>query len=171
MSHSLLLYSRWIARVAIFCIVTLFSFQSNAMAEKYKIPANHTLHPYEETVIQLVNKERKKYHLKPLQIDTALSYTARVKSEDMRDNNYFNHNSPKYGSPKQMVNDFGISYHYGVGENIAFGQKTPEEVVKAWMNSPGHRENILNKKYTHIGVGYTTGGEYGTYWTQQFIGR
>jgi uncharacterized protein YkwD len=90
----------------------------------------------------------------------------------MRDKNYFSHDSPTYGSPKQMVDDFGIKYQYGIGENIAAGFNTPTEVMRSWMNSDDHRRNILDPKYTHIGVGYIDGGsQYGTYWTQQFVGR
>ncbi|MFC9275224.1 CAP domain-containing protein, partial [Bacillus spizizenii] len=88
-------------------------------------------------------------------------------SRDMKDKNYFDHQSPTYGSPFDMMKSFGISYKTA-GENIAKGQKTPEEVVKAWMNSEGHRKNILNPNFTHIGVGYV---ESGSIWTQQFIGK
>ena len=83
----------------------------------------------------------------------------------MQKNNYFDHNSPTYGSPFDMMKKFGISYK-SAGENIAQGQRTPEEVVQAWMNSAGHRANILNSGFTHIGVGYV---ESGNYWTQEFI--
>ncbi|MFP3338704.1 CAP domain-containing protein, partial [Micrococcus sp. SIMBA_131] len=65
---------------------------------------------------------------------------------------------------------FSVSYR-SAGENIAAGQATPEEVVKAWMNSEGHRKNILNPGYTEIGVGYISGGSYGHYWTQMFISK
>lgn len=102
-----------------------------------------------------------------LKIDTELSKVARIKSQDMKDKNYFDHNSPTYGSPFDMMKQFGISYKTA-GENIAQGQQTPEEVVQAWMNSQGHRENIMNSSFTHIGVGYV---ESGNYWTQQFIGK
>jgi uncharacterized protein YkwD len=66
-----------------------------------------------------------------------------------------------------MMKQFGISYK-AAGENIAMGQRTPEEVVTAWMNSPGHRANILNANFTHLGVGYVASGNY---WTQMFIGK
>ncbi|MCY8317569.1 CAP domain-containing protein [Bacillus vallismortis] len=122
---------------------------------------------YEKKVVELTNAERQKQGLKPLQIDETLSKSARAKSQDMKDKNYFDHQSPTYGSPFDMMKSFGISYKTA-GENIAKGQKTPEEVVKAWMNSEGHRKNILNANFTHIGVGYV---ESGSYWTQQFIGK
>ncbi|MCY8041521.1 CAP domain-containing protein [Bacillus spizizenii] len=122
---------------------------------------------YEKKVVELTNAERQKQGLKPLQIDETLSKSARAKSQDMKDKNYFDHQSPTYGSPFDMMKSFGISYKTA-GENIAKGQKTPEEVVKAWMNSEGHRKNILNPNFTHIGVGYV---ESGNIWTQQFIGK
>ncbi|KAF0995444.1 CAP domain-containing protein [Geobacillus sp. TFV-3] len=123
------------------------------------------LNAYEQQVVELTNKERAKYGLPPLQVDLALSKVAREKSRDMAVNHYFSHNSPTYGSPFEMMKKFGISYT-AAGENIAKGQRTPQEVVNAWMNSEGHRANILNKNFTHIGVGFE---ENGYIWTQQFI--
>jgi uncharacterized YkwD family protein len=123
------------------------------------------LNAYEQQVVDLTNKERAKYGLPPLKVDAALSKVAREKSRDMAVNHYFSHNSPTYGSPFEMMKKFGISYT-AAGENIAKGQRTPQEVVAAWMNSEGHRANILNKNYTHIGVGFE---ENGYIWTQQFI--
>ncbi|MET1179355.1 CAP domain-containing protein [Peribacillus simplex] len=125
------------------------------------------LSAFEQQVVKLTNAEREKQGLAALKIDTELSKVARIKSQDMKDKNYFDHNSPTYGSPFDMMKQFGISYTTA-GENIAQGQQTPEEVVQAWMNSQGHRENIMNPSFTHIGVGYV---ESGNYWTQQFIGK
>ncbi len=122
---------------------------------------------YEEEVVRLVNAERAKNGLKPLIHDWELSRVARYKSQDMKDNNYFSHTSPVYGSPFQMMKKFGISYRTA-GENIARGQATPQAVVNAWMNSSGHRANILNASFTHIGVGYVASGKY---WTQMFVGK
>ncbi|MFB5675641.1 CAP domain-containing protein [Paenibacillus terreus] len=116
-------------------------------------------------VITLVNQERSKAGLKPLTNHTNLSNMALEKAKDMSKNNYFDHNSPTYGSPFDMMKKFGISYSYA-GENIAMGQQTPQEVMKDWMNSQGHRENILNPNFTTIGVGYYNG-----YWVQEFIGK
>lgn len=104
--------------------------------------------------------------LKPLQENWELSRVARYKSQDMADNRYFSHTSPTYGSPFRMIQAFGLSYRFA-GENIAYGQRTPQEVVNAWMNSSGHRANILHASYTQIGVGYAANGRY---WTQMFIG-
>lgn len=125
---------------------------------------------WEKQVIELVNEERAKADLPPLEYDEKLAMSARVKSEDMRDEAYFDHISPVYGTPFEMMSEFGIDYMYA-GENIAVGYTSPEAVVKAWMNSPGHKQNILSEDYTHIGVGYAKGGDYLHYWTQQFIGK
>ena len=121
---------------------------------------------YEQEVIRLTNVERAKYGLKPLMEDWELSRVARYKSQDMHDRRYFDHNSPTYSSPFQMMKAFGLSYR-SAGENIAMGYRTPQAVVTGWMNSSGHRANILNSSYTKIGVGYVADGNY---WTQQFIG-
>lgn len=120
-------------------------------------------------VLKLVNEERAKQGLKSLTLSTKLTSIANTKSKDMAVNKYFSHNSPTYGSPFQMLQHFGVNYKTA-GENIAAGQKTPEEVMKAWMNSSGHRANILNPKYTQLGVGYYKGGSYGVCWTQLFTG-
>lgn len=121
---------------------------------------------YEAEVVRLVNEQRAKYGLQPLTVNWELSRVARYKSEDMARNRYFSHTSPTYGSPFDMMRSFGISYR-SAGENIAYGQRTPAAVVDAWMNSSGHRENILKTSYTQIGVGYYAAGNY---WTQMFIG-
>ena len=121
---------------------------------------------YEQEVIRLVNVERAKAGLKALTEDWELSRVARYKSQDMHDLRYFSHTSPTYGSPFEMMKAFGIRYRTA-GENIAMGYRTPAAVVQGWMNSPGHRANILNASYTKIGVGYVASGNY---WTQHFIG-
>ncbi len=121
----------------------------------------------EMKVIELTNAERRKNGLSDLKADASLSNVARDKSKDMQTNNYFSHTSPTHGSPFDMMRDYGISYNTA-GENIAMGQRSPEEVVQAWMDSEGHRKNILNGEFTHIGVGYV---EEGNYWTQMFIGK
>ncbi len=128
---------------------------------------DNTVINYENEVIRLVNEQRVKNGLKELQADWQLSRVARFKSQDMKDNNYFSHTSPTYGSPFEMIKNFGISYR-SAGENIAKGQRTPQAVVNAWMNSSGHRANILNSTYTKIGVGYVSDGNY---WTQMFISQ
>ncbi len=136
--------------------------------DKINIPTtDSSVLAYEKEVVRLVNLQRAKNGLKELIYDWELSRVARYKSQDMKDNKYFSHTSPTYGSPFQMMKSFGISYR-SAGENIARGQATPEAVVNAWMNSSGHRANILNSSFTHIGVGYVEGGRY---WTQMFIGK
>jgi uncharacterized YkwD family protein len=130
-------------------------------------PTNTAVSAYEQKVVELTNQERAKNGLKPLALDTALSKVAREKSRDMQNKGYFSHTSPTYGSPFDMMKKFGITYR-SAGENIAMGQPTPEAVVKAWMNSAGHRANILNSGYTHIGVGHIASGNY---WTQMFISK
>lgn len=122
---------------------------------------------YAQQVLNLVNAERAKYSLSPLTLNSSVSKVAQAKAEDMKSNSYFSHTSPTYGSPFDMLKQFGISYSTA-GENIAKGQKTPQAVVNAWMNSEGHRANILNKNFTQLGVGYVGGST--TYWVQMFIG-
>lgn len=120
----------------------------------------------EMEVVRLVNIERQKAGLASLNHSSQLSNVARAKSEDMGRNNYFSHNSPTYGDPFSMMRSFGINYTTA-GENIAQGYYTAESVVRGWMNSPGHRENILNPSFGTIGVGYSDiNGT--TYWTQMF---
>jgi uncharacterized YkwD family protein/spore coat assembly protein SafA len=121
---------------------------------------------YEDQVINLVNDIRVKNGLSRLKPNWELSRVARFKSQDMHDKRYFSHTSPTYGSPFNMISAFGISYRTA-GENIAKGYTSPQAVVNGWMNSSGHRANILNAGYTQIGVGYYSSGHY---WTQMFIG-
>ncbi len=121
-------------------------------------------------IVDLLNAERANLGLRALAVDAKLSQVARLKSEDMRDKRYFAHQSPTYGSPFEMMRQFGITYRTA-GENIAAGQRTPGEAMRGWMNSSGHRANILNSSFTHIGVGHAVGGIYGNYWTQMFVGR
>ncbi|WHY01661.1 SafA/ExsA family spore coat assembly protein [Neobacillus sp. DY30] len=138
--------------------------------DKVTIPSFDATKSIESQVVQLTNQERAKNGLKPLIQDWELSRVARYKSLDMRDKNYFSHTSPTYGSPFTMMKNFGISYR-AAAENIAAGQTTAQGVVNAWMNSSGHRANILSTRYTHIGVGYAQGGSQRHYWTQMFIAK
>ncbi len=119
----------------------------------------------ERKVVELVNAERAAYGLPALELNTQLCDGARLKSQDMAANGYFSHESPTYGSPFDMMQSLGISYRTA-GENIAMGYATAEAVVNGWMNSEGHRANILSTSYTQIGVGYVANGNY---WTQWFI--
>lgn len=120
-----------------------------------------------QQVVNLTNQERAKAGLKALQIDTKLTQSAQAKSQDMKNKNYFSHTSPTYGSPFDQMKSMGITYK-SAAENIAMGQRNAAEVVDAWMKSPGHKANIMNGSFTHIGVGLSDSGYY---WTQQFIGK
>ncbi|MCD7948120.1 MAG: CAP domain-containing protein [Oscillospiraceae bacterium] len=124
------------------------------------------LSAYETEVVALVNEARAQYGLSALTASKDLSDLARTKSQDMSSNNYFSHTSPTYGTAFDMLKAAGITYKYA-GENIAYGYATPAAVVTGWMNSEGHRANILSASYTQIGVGYVADGNY---WTQIFTG-
>lgn len=144
--------------------------QQPAQQPKQQEPAQEqagNISEFAQQVIDLTNQERAKGGLAALKADTQLSGVALKKSQDMQANNYFSHTSPTYGSPFDMMRDFGVTYK-SAGENIAQGQRTPQEVVQAWMNSEGHRKNIMNGDFTHIGVGYEQNGNH---WTQMFVGR
>lgn len=120
----------------------------------------------EREIVDLVNEIRTANGLQTLTLNEDLCNVARLKSQDMHDKGYFSHTSPTYGSPFDMMKQFGITYRTA-GENIAMGYPTAEAVVDGWMNSEGHRANILNASFTEIGVGYVADGNY---YTQMFIG-
>lgn len=124
---------------------------------------------YAQNILDLVNAERKKQGIPALELSNKLDNLAVMKAKDMVNKGYFDHTSPTYGSPFNMLQTYGVTYQ-SAGENIAAGQRTPQEVMNAWMNSSGHRANILNRNYTQLGVGKATGGSYGVYWVQLFIG-
>jgi uncharacterized YkwD family protein len=126
------------------------------------------LKPIEVELFFLTNAERIKFGVKPLILDIDNSKVARVKSKDLHDNKYFEHNSPKLGTPFEMLKNYGISYKTA-GENLAAGYKTVGEVTKGWMNSPGHKENLLREKFERVGFGFYEGpNEYKRYYTQIF---
>lgn len=135
-----------------------------------KVPTSTEATTLEGQVVVLVNKERAKVGLAPLKANWELSRVARYKSQDMIDKNYFSHTSPTYGSPFDMMKNFGITY-MSAGENIAYGQPTASSVMTGWMSSPGHKANILSKNYSEIGVGAAKKADGTIYWTQQFIGK
>ncbi|KWX79676.1 hypothetical protein AMQ84_06060 [Paenibacillus riograndensis] len=120
---------------------------------------------FTQQIVTLVNKERAAAGLSPVSALASLNKVAAAKATDMRTNNYFSHTSPTYGSPFDMMSAFGVTYQYA-GENIAMGQRTPQEVMTAWMNSAGHRANILSANFNYIGVGFDN-----NYWVQEFIGK
>ncbi|MDQ0297721.1 putative YkwD family protein [Salibacterium salarium] len=128
-----------------------------------------TVDELEQEVIKLTNEEREAEGLDPLKRHEKLSEAARDKSEDMRDNIYLEHESPKYGSPFDMMEDYGIDYGRAA-ENIAStSSPSPKRVVDSWMASEGHRKNIMNSNLTHIGVGLADGDKGTGRWTQMFI--
>ncbi len=122
----------------------------------------------EQLMFNMVNQERAKAGLKPLQIDMRLVQSARLKSQDLITNNYFSHTSPVYGGFAALIRSYAPDYRY-LGENLA-GNKSVQGAMTAFMNSSGHRKNILNPNYTHIGIGIVSGGPYGKMYTQHFGG-
>ena len=140
------------------------------IGQNVKVPDLTTVKTVESQVQVMVNAERSKIGLAPLKLNWQLSRVARYKSQDMIDKNYFDHTSPTYGSPFTMMTNFGIKY-MSAGENIAYGQQTATAVMTAWMNSAGHKANILSKNYSEIGVGLAKKADGTCYWTQQFIGK
>lgn len=148
--------------------------QMNTQNPKPQIPdtgkANSTgLTTDEKEMLSLINEARAQNNVSPLSADIELTKVARIKAQDMIDNNYFSHNSPTYGSPFDMMKQFGIQY-VKAGENIA-GNQTVQKAHNALMNSPGHRKNILSPDYTHIGLGIRKGGSYGNMFSQMFISK
>lgn len=123
----------------------------------------------EQEVFDLINAKRVANGLSTLKIDDELQNVARIKAKDMVDNNYFSHNSPIYGSPFDMIKNFGIRYKTA-GENIA-GNSSNSGAVNAWMNSEGHRANILNSSFNYTGIGVVKSPKYGKVYVQMFMGK
>jgi uncharacterized YkwD family protein len=119
-------------------------------------------------MLQMINRERTSRGLSPLVMDARLGRSARLKSQDMADNDYFAHQSPRYGSPTAMISEQGVSYHVA-GENIAVAGSVAE-AHSGLMGSPGHRKNILLPQYTMIGIGIVKSGSGGLIITQHFAG-
>lgn len=120
-------------------------------------------------VFNLINKQRTNNGLTALKIDNEVQNVARIKAKDMVDNNYFSHTSPTYGSPFNMLTSFKVSYKTA-GENIA-GNSSNSSAVTAWMNSSGHKANILNSNFNYTGIGVVNGSKYGKIYVQMFIGK
>lgn len=123
----------------------------------------------EKEVFDLINKQRQNNGMQALKMDAEVQRVARIKAQDMVNNNYFAHESPTYGTPFNMLKNFGISYK-SAGENIA-GNSSNSSAVEAWMNSAGHRANILNSSYNYTGIGVVKGSKYGKIYVQMFIGK
>ena len=120
-------------------------------------------------VFNLINNQRTNNGLSSLKIDSEVQNVARIKAKDMVSNNYFSHTSPTYGSPFDMLKNFGISYK-SAGENIA-GNSNNQAAVTAWMNSTGHKANILNSNFNYTGIGVVSSNKYGKIYVQMFIGK
>ena len=120
-------------------------------------------------VFNLINEQRTKNGLTALKIDSEVQNVAKIKAQDMVNNNYFSHTSPTYGSPFDMLKSFKVSYKTA-GENIA-GNSSNSAAVTAWMNSSGHKANILNSGFNYTGIGVVTGSKYGKIYVQMFIGK
>jgi len=123
----------------------------------------------EQETLDLINAQRAAAGLSALKIDSEVQNVARVKAQDMVDNNYFSHTSPTYGSPFDMMKSFGITYK-AAGENIA-GNSSNSGAVNAWMNSEGHKANILSNNYNYTGLGVVSSPKYGKIYVQMFIGK
>ena len=117
------------------------------------VPEGNSTTTQAQSVLQLTNNYRSQYGKKALKLDAELCRVAQAKADDMAAKGYFSHTSPTYGSPSQMLKSFGVGYRY-MGENIAKGYNSASSVVNGWMNSQGHRENILNGNFGSLGVGY-----------------
>ncbi len=122
---------------------------------------------WSKQILELTNAEREKNGLNPLEWDDSLAELAKSHCNDMIEREYFAHNTPDGKTPFERMREAGISY-WSAGENIAAGQHSPEAAFEAWMNSEGHKKNILNKDFEHMGVSVVKGGKYGIYWAQEF---
>ncbi|MBR4040229.1 MAG: hypothetical protein IKJ11_09060 [Clostridia bacterium] len=155
---------------AILTAMMLMTAASGSLAADDSFLAAHyttgSLSVQEQTAGNLLNNDRALYNLAPLSIDPALCRIARIKSEDMRDNQYFAHTSPTYGNVRQMLRSFGYSYS-AAGENIAH-HATVEKAQAAFLSSPGHRKNIMSSAYTKVGVGIAADEKGFIYLTQIF---
>ena len=123
----------------------------------------------EKEVFDLINKQRTNNGLPALKNDSEVQRIARIKAQDMVDNNYFSHNSPTYGLPFDMMKSFKVSYKTA-GENIA-ANSSNSSAVTAWMNSSGHKANILNSSFNYTGIGVVSSPRYGKMYVQMFIGK
>ena len=123
----------------------------------------------EKEVFDLINKQRTNNGLSALKEDAEVQKVARIKAQDMVSNNYFAHESPTYGTPFQMLKNFKISYKTA-GENIAVNSSN-SSAVTAWMNSSGHKANILNSNFNYTGIGVVSSNKYGKIYVQMFIGK
>ncbi len=170
-------YIRVFAGVGDWYIVQIEGDYVGAISKKYVKPiypnsSNNTnfvstMSNDEQEVFNMINAQRTSNGLQALKVDNEVQRVARIKAKDLVDNNYFSHNSPVYGSPFEMLQNFKISYRTA-GENIA-GNSTNSGAVNAWMNSDGHRANILNSSFEYTGIGVVSSPKYGKIFVQMFI--
>ena len=150
--------------------VTLTAAASASLAGNDASFAGHytsaSLSAQEQTAGNLLNSDRARYNLAPLAVDPALCRIARIKSQDMRDNQYFAHTSPTYGDVRSMLRRFGYDFS-SAGENIAH-HASVEKAQAAFLSSPGHRKNIMSTAYTKVGLGVAIGSAGDVYLTQIF---
>ena len=145
------------------------SNSNNAGTQNNNTVTSSQMNSDEQEVFNLINKQRTDNGLQALKNDNEVQRVARIKVQDMVNNGYFSHQSPTYGSPFDMLKSFGISYK-SAGENIA-GNSSNSGAVTAWMNSSGHRANILNSSYNYTGVGVVSSSKYGKMYVQIFLGK
>lgn len=138
---------------------------NSGQSSEEKLPAGLTAE--EKEMIQMVNQERTRRGLNALEVDMDLVKVARVKGQDMVNNHYFSHTSPTYGSPFTMMETFGIKYR-AAAENIA-QNRSVSLAHSSFMNSSGHKANILNSTYSHVGIAVVDGGPYGKTFVQMFM--
>lgn len=165
--------SRFIFYVSIlFCIGLVFEcfvFANELPKEQIVVDtSNATLSDEEEEVLNLINIERKKKGLTELKASSELQEVAKLKAEDLVNNNYFSHTSPTLGTPFEMLKNEGVMYKYA-GENLA-GNETGKKAVTAWMNSPAHKDNILDSDYEYTGIAVVDSEVYGRVYVQLFLG-
>ncbi len=124
---------------------------------------------FQTQVLELVNAERQKVGAPPLQLNDKLGQAAQRHAEDMAKNNFVSHDGSDGSTIQSRIEEAGYDYS-AFAENVAGGQSTPEAVLKSWLNSSGHRRNILNPDYKEIGIGYAkdSSSDYTHYWTQVF---
>lgn len=161
----------------VFLLFSISLMAQNSPTGEERIESIHTV--FEKEILDYTNIERKKHGLVPLKLDNSLSYAARYHAKDMATENYFEHDSydRRNGRLKKSCTIFDrieafANYGY-LAENISAGKTDPEDVVRGWMKSEGHRKNILNKNMTLLGVGYyeSEDSEYTHYWVQNFGGE
>lgn len=172
-------YIRVFAGVGDWYIVQVEGDYIGAVSKKYIKPIypsssntdtqTSSMNADEKEVFDLINKQRTNNGLTALKVDNEVQRVARIKAEDMVQNNYFAHESPTYGTPFNMLNSFKISYK-SAGENIA-ANSSNSAAVNAWMNSSGHKANILSSKYNYTGIGVVSSSKYGKIYVQMFIGK